>query len=159
MQPGKVRLCVPTIQREPPLSLKQHGSPAICAPRTDADDDDAAVQETSPPLQLDRSHQYIMLVDRCDPSSGITSVIVYWVPKLWSAHRMIEVLCRRGPTNDVTPACKFTEKVWNAQNAGAVAVIVVNYDDFHTTMVRFYPSPRDASSCLRFLSVIAATLR
>ena len=46
------------------------------------------------------------------------------------------MLIDRGPTNSYTPACKFTEKVWNAQNAGAVAVLVVNYDDTHTTMVR-----------------------
>ena len=73
---------------------------------------------------------------------------------------MIEVLCRRGPTNDVTPACKFTEKVWNAQNAGAVAVIVVNYDDFHTTMVRFYPSTTgDASAGMNFLSATAAVMK
>lgn len=47
------------------------------------------------------------------------------------------MLVDRGPTNSAAPACKFTEKVWNAQNAGAVAVLVVNYDDMHTTMVSF----------------------
>ena len=45
------------------------------------------------------------------------------------------MLVDRGPTNSYTPACKFTEKVWHAQNAGAVAVLVVNYDDTQTTMV------------------------
>lgn len=61
-------------------------------------------QTSSPPLQLDRAAQNIMLVDR-------------------------------GPTDSSASACKFTEKVWHAQNAGAVAVLVVNYDDSHTTMV------------------------
>lgn len=45
------------------------------------------------------------------------------------------MLVDRGPTNSYTNACKFTEKVWHAQNAGAVAVLVVNYDDTQTTMV------------------------
>lgn len=62
------------------------------------------MQTSKPPLELDKSSQHIMLVDR-------------------------------GPTNSYTSACKFTEKVWNAQNAGAVAVLVVNYDDSQTTMV------------------------
>jgi len=51
------------------------------------------------------------------------------------------MLVDRGPTNSYTAACKFTEKVWNAQNAGAVAVLVVNYADTHTTMVRAPPPP------------------
>ena len=66
---------------------------------------DLSLQESQPPLRLNREEGHIMLIDR-------------------------------GPTNSYTPACKFTEKVWNAQNAGAVAVLVVNYDDTRTTMVR-----------------------
>jgi hypothetical protein len=41
----------------------------------------------------------------------------------------------RGPINDeFHEPCKFAEKVWNSQLAGAQAVIVVNYEDRHTTM-------------------------
>jgi hypothetical protein len=60
------------------------------------------------------------------------------------------MLVDRGPTNSYTAACKFTEKVWNAQNAGAVAVLVVNYDDTHTTMDS--PDEDDEDKNVRYLS-------
>ena len=40
----------------------------------------------------------------------------------------------RGPTEPGAEACKFAQKVWNAQQAGARAVIVVNFEDKMTTM-------------------------
>lgn len=36
--------------------------------------------------------------------------------------------------DDTNEPCKFAQKVWNSQLAGAQAVIVVNYEDRHTTM-------------------------
>ena len=44
------------------------------------------------------------------------------------------MLVDRGPLADDSAPCKFAEKVWNAQKAGAQAVLVVNYEDKHTTM-------------------------
>ncbi|EIE18502.1 hypothetical protein COCSUDRAFT_49231 [Coccomyxa subellipsoidea C-169] len=44
------------------------------------------------------------------------------------------MLVDRGPLEDDMAPCKFAEKVWNAQEAGAQGVVVVNYEDKHTTM-------------------------
>ncbi|CAK0785896.1 hypothetical protein CVIRNUC_009109 [Coccomyxa viridis] len=44
------------------------------------------------------------------------------------------MLVDRGPLEEDMAPCKFAEKVWNAQEAGAQGVIVVNYEDKHTTM-------------------------
>ena len=44
------------------------------------------------------------------------------------------MLIDRGPVNPGAAACKFAQKVWNAQQAGAIGVIVVNYEDKMTTM-------------------------
>ena len=44
------------------------------------------------------------------------------------------MLVDRGPVEPGTEACKFAEKVWNAQAAGAKGVVVANYDDALTTM-------------------------
>ena len=44
------------------------------------------------------------------------------------------MLVDRGPTEGGSTACKFAQKVWNAQQAGARGVIVVNYEDKLTTM-------------------------
>lgn len=44
------------------------------------------------------------------------------------------MLVDRGPVDPGTNACKFAEKVWNAQLAGAKGVVVVNYEDRMTTM-------------------------
>lgn len=43
------------------------------------------------------------------------------------------MLVDRGPA-DGDSACKFAQKVWNAQRAGARGAIVVNYEDKMTTM-------------------------
>lgn len=59
------------------------------------------------------------------------------------------MLVDRGPTNSRVAACKFTEKVWHAQNAGAVAVLVVNYDDSQTTMDA--PDEDDEDKNIRYL--------
>jgi len=40
----------------------------------------------------------------------------------------------RGPIDPGTTPCQFAQKVWNAQRAGARAVIVVNFEDKMTTM-------------------------
>eukprot|EP00887_Chlorella_sp_A99_P001340 scaffold14.g1340.t1 len=40
----------------------------------------------------------------------------------------------RGPNQPGLEPCKFAQKVWNAQNAGAKGVVVVNYEDRMTTM-------------------------
>ncbi|KAK9804195.1 hypothetical protein WJX72_000406 [[Myrmecia] bisecta] len=50
----------------------------------------------------------------------------------------------RGPVRDDMSACKFAEKVWNAQEAGAQGVIVVNYEDRLTTMEA--PDDQDEAS-------------
>lgn len=62
----------------------------------------------------------------------------------------------RGPTSTGEEACKFAVKVWNAQQAGAQAVIVVNYEDAHTTMEA--PDEDDESSYkyLRNITIPAA---
>ncbi|GAB4818464.1 hypothetical protein N2152v2_005510 [Parachlorella kessleri] len=44
------------------------------------------------------------------------------------------MLIDRGPVDAGTSPCKFAEKVWNAQGAGAKGAIVVNYEDRLTTM-------------------------
>ena len=44
------------------------------------------------------------------------------------------MLVDRGPMDSDTAPCKFAEKVWNAQQAGAAGVLVVNFEDKHTTM-------------------------
>lgn len=44
------------------------------------------------------------------------------------------LLVDRGPTGPGMDACKFAEKVWNAQQAGAAAVLVANYGEQLTTM-------------------------
>ena len=44
------------------------------------------------------------------------------------------MLVDRGPRGDDATPCKFAEKVWNAQRAGAQGVLVVNWEDRHTTM-------------------------
>ncbi|KAI3427174.1 hypothetical protein D9Q98_007111 [Chlorella vulgaris] len=44
------------------------------------------------------------------------------------------MLVDRGPNTTATTACKFAEKVWNVQSAGARGAIVVNYEDALTTM-------------------------
>ena len=44
------------------------------------------------------------------------------------------MLVDRGPMDSDTSPCKFAEKVWNAQQAGAAGVLVVNFEDKHTTM-------------------------
>jgi hypothetical protein len=46
------------------------------------------------------------------------------------------MLVDRGPTEPGAEACKFAQKVYNAQQAGARGVVVVNYEDKLTTMVR-----------------------
>jgi hypothetical protein len=62
------------------------------------------------------------------------------------------LLVDRGPPGAAggAAACKFAEKVWNAQRAGAAGVVVANYEDALTTMeapddddeVRARPLPR-----------------
>jgi PA domain len=44
------------------------------------------------------------------------------------------MLVDRGPTEPGAEACKFAQKVYNAQQAGARGVVVVNYEDKLTTM-------------------------
>jgi hypothetical protein len=44
------------------------------------------------------------------------------------------MLVDRGPMDSDAAPCKFAEKVWNAQQAGAAGVLVVNFEDKHTTM-------------------------
>jgi hypothetical protein len=44
------------------------------------------------------------------------------------------MLVDRGPVEPGQVPCKFAEKVWNAQAAGARGVIVASYDDTLTTM-------------------------
>jgi len=44
------------------------------------------------------------------------------------------MLVDRGPIDPGATPCKFAQKVWNAQQAGARAVVVVNYEDRMTTM-------------------------
>jgi hypothetical protein len=54
------------------------------------------------------------------------------------------MLVDRGPMDFGTNPCKFAEKVWNAQQAGAKAVIVENYEDKMTIMDA--PDEQDESS-------------
>jgi hypothetical protein len=44
------------------------------------------------------------------------------------------MLVDRGPMGAGADPCKFAQKVWNAQRAGARGVVVVNYEDALTTM-------------------------
>lgn len=60
------------------------------------------------------------------------------------------MLVDRGPIEDGMQPCKFAEKVWNAQNAGAQGVIVVNYEDKDTTM----EAPQDQDESLTYLKNI-----
>ena len=64
------------------------------------------------------------------------------------------MLVDRGPLTSGN-ACVFVEKVWNAQQAGARGVIVVNYDDTLTTMDA--PDGDDERS-YTFLENITSTL-
>ena len=69
------------------------------------------------------------------------------------------MLVDRGPVgDDFSSPCKFAEKVWNAQAAGASAVLVVNYEDRHTTMEA--PDDQDEVSYkyLRNITIPAAFL-
>ena len=69
------------------------------------------------------------------------------------------MLVDRGPVgDDFASPCKFAEKVWNAQAAGASAVLVVNYEDRHTTMEA--PDDQDEVSYkyLRNITIPAAFL-
>lgn len=50
----------------------------------------------------------------------------------------------RGPIEAGMSPCKFAQKIWNAQRAGAVAVLVVNYEDKLATMEA--PDEEDESS-------------
>lgn len=54
------------------------------------------------------------------------------------------MLVDRGPIGTLSGPCKFAEKVWNAQSAGAKGVIVVNFEDAMTTMEA--PDSDDESS-------------
>lgn len=60
------------------------------------------------------------------------------------------MLVDRGPNAPATP-CKFAEKVWNAQSAGARGAIVVNFEDKLTTMEA--PDDDDEAS-VKFLTNI-----
>ena len=44
------------------------------------------------------------------------------------------MLVDRGPQDAGATPCKFAQKVWNAQRAGASAVVVINFEDQLTTM-------------------------
>ncbi|GMH34205.1 hypothetical protein BSKO_02039 [Bryopsis sp. KO-2023] len=52
------------------------------------------------------------------------------------------MLVDRGPYDEGVKACTFVQKVWNAQNAGAVGVVVVNHKDELLTP----DSPNDENS-------------
>jgi hypothetical protein len=57
------------------------------------------------------------------------------------------MLIDRGPEEPGMKPCKFAQKVWNAQQAGAVGAIVVNYEDRRTTM----EAPNDEDDSLKYL--------
>lgn len=60
------------------------------------------------------------------------------------------MLIDRGPQTPGVKPCKFAYKVWNAQQAGAIGVIVVNYDERSTTM----EAPDDEDRSLKYLQNI-----
>ena len=65
---------------------------------------------------------------RVDPSGGSTG----GAGPVGPANALM--LVDRGPRDSASAPCKFAEKVWNAQQAGAAGVLVVNFEDKHTTM-------------------------
>jgi len=60
------------------------------------------------------------------------------------------MLIDRGPEGRGKTPCKFAEKVWNAQNAGAAGAIIVNYEDRKTTM----EAPNDEDDSMTYLQNI-----
>ncbi|KAK9795904.1 hypothetical protein WJX73_006236 [Symbiochloris irregularis] len=71
----------------------------------------------------------------CEPFSEASPPV-----DLHSPDGPVILMVDRGPQDSPRGACKFAKKVWNAQQAGAAGVLVVNYEDHLTTM----EAPKDA---------------
>lgn len=80
-------------------------------------------------VQGDTSRAFHLLFTALPPPQKATPRIDFHSDK-----DAVVLLVDRGPTGPGFEPCKFAEKVWNAQQAGARAVLVANYEDQLTTM-------------------------
>ena len=105
---------------------KDHGHPNTCSP-SDCRYACSSYAAADPPFRVDPSGGGKSGAGPVGPDNAI-------------------MLVDRGPMDSDSAPCKFAEKVWNAQQAGAAGVLVVNFEDKHTTMEA--PDDQDEVCCV-----------